>query len=190
MDAASDQTDDHLAVRIAGGDAAAFESLVRRHSAGMLAMALRMLGDRAEAEDVVQEAFATAWHRIEELVEPSALRTWLYQIARRRCLIVLRTRRIRRTDPVWAVPEHRCAVGSAMLVGEPQRVTEAAEGVVALRHALAALPGAQRDVWLLAEVDGLSHSEIGRRVGAGQQAVRRRLSRARANLAEVLSSWR
>ncbi|GAA0509551.1 RNA polymerase subunit sigma-24 [Saccharopolyspora subtropica] len=183
-------TDADLAACIAAGDADAFERLVRRYSDAVLGMALRMLGDRAEAEDVVQDVFVTVWRRAGELVAPAALRTWLFQVARRNCLIVLRRRRTRRTDPVETVPENRTAVGAAVLVVDPQRAVEAGAGMLALRRALAGLPTRQRDVWLLAEVDGLSYVEIGRRVGAGEQAVRGRLSRARATLADQMRAWR
>ncbi|MDA3645922.1 sigma-70 family RNA polymerase sigma factor [Saccharopolyspora indica] len=182
-------TDAVLAERIAAGDDEAFEQLVHRCSASLLRLALRMLGDRADAEDVVQEAFVTVWRRAGELVEPAALRTWLFQVVRRRCLIVLRARRTRRTEPVWSVPEQRSMAGCAPLA-DPQRAAEAAAGVLDLLHALAALPSPQREVWLLAEIDGLSYQEIGRRVGAGEQAVRGRLFRARVALADALRAWR
>jgi RNA polymerase sigma-70 factor, ECF subfamily len=185
-----ESTDAVLAMRIAAGDVDAFELLVRRYSDGVFGMALGMLGDRTEAEDVVQDVFLTVWGRSAELAEPAALRTWLFQIARRHCLIVLRRRRTRRTVPVGAVPEHRTAVGGAVIIADPQRVAEAGAGVVALRRALAGLPTRQRDVWLLAEVDGLSYVEIGQRVGAGEQAVRGRLFRARASLADMMRAWR
>ncbi|KAA5836389.1 RNA polymerase sigma factor [Saccharopolyspora hirsuta] len=178
-----------LAERIAAGDDAAFEQLVHSCSAPLLGMALRMLGDRADAEDVVQDAFITVWRRAGDLHEPAALRSWLFQIARRRCLIVLRTRRTRRTDPVWSVPEQRSVSGGVPLA-DPQRAVESGAGVLELLRALAALPPAQREVWLLAEIDGLSYLEIGERVGAGEQAVRGRLFRARAALADALRAWR
>ncbi|MER7011084.1 sigma-70 family RNA polymerase sigma factor [Saccharopolyspora sp. NPDC000359] len=182
-------TDAVLAERIAAGDDVAFEQLVHSCSGPLLGMALRMLGDRAEAEDVVQDAFITVWRRAGDLREPAALRTWLFQIARRRCLIVLRTKRTRRTDLVWSVPEQRAVHGGAP-IADPQRAAEAGAGVLDLLRALAALPPAQREVWLLAEIDGLSYLKIGERVGAGEQAVRGRLFRARVALADALRAWR
>lgn len=186
-------SDAALARRIAGGDADAFEILLHRYARRVYGLALRMLDDAAESEDVVQDVFATVWRSIGSLSEPAALRTWLFQIARRRCLVLLRTRRERRTDPVDRLPEHRAVVaGSPARCGlvDPQRHVEAGAGVSALSRALAGLPAPQRDVWVLAEVDGLSYLEIGQRVGAGEQAVRGRLSRARANLADVMRAWR
>jgi RNA polymerase sigma-70 factor, ECF subfamily len=187
---APEPTDAVLVARIADGDVAAFEQLVRRYSDGAYRLALRMLGDRTDAEDAVQDAFIIVWRRVEGITAPDALRTWLFQVVRRQCLIVLRRRRKRRTEPVDIVPEHRLALGTAIPVRDPQRVAEAGAGVVALRRALAGLPTVQRDVWLLAEVDGLSHWEISQRVGAGEQAVRGRLARARAKLADVMRAWR
>ncbi|MHA6797964.1 RNA polymerase sigma factor [Bounagaea algeriensis] len=188
-DAAVEATDAALARRIAAGEAAAFELLVHRYARGVRALALRMLDDRIEAEDVTQDVFVTVWRRTAELAEPAALRGWLFQIARRNCLLVLRRRRTHRTDPVGRVPEHRRAVGGAGCAADPQRLALAGAATLELRRALAGLPRGQRDVWVLAEVDGLSCGEIGRRVGAGEQAVRGRLSRARAALADVLRDW-
>ncbi|SHE70382.1 RNA polymerase sigma factor [Streptoalloteichus hindustanus] len=179
-----------LATRAAHGDIVAFETLLRRHSDRVLGLALRTLGDRAESEDVTQEVFVIAWRRLGELAEPAAVRTWLFRIAHRRCLAVLRQRRDRRTDPVGTLPEPGGEAVSGGAAADPARVAEASAGVAALRRALAGLPPPQRAVWLLAEVDGLSYAEIARVVGVSDQAVRGRLSRARASLAEAMRAWR
>ncbi|MCP2164540.1 RNA polymerase sigma-70 factor, ECF subfamily [Goodfellowiella coeruleoviolacea] len=182
-----------LATRAAEGDVAAFEMLLRRYQDRVFGMSLRMLADRAEAEDVAQEVFVTAWRRLGELADPGAVRTWLFRIAHRQCLGVIRKRRDRRTEPTDTLPDSTgTAVGTAGVDGsiDPQRATEAGAGVRALYRALRQLPPPQRAVWLLAEVDGLSYAEIAQVVGATEQAVRGRLSRARARLAEVMRAWR
>ncbi|WP_189061814.1 RNA polymerase sigma factor [Longimycelium tulufanense] len=187
----ADVDDGTLAIRAADGDVAAFEMLLRRYSDRVFGLALRMVGDRGEAEDIAQEVFVTAWRRMAELADPGAVRTWLFRIAHRQCLGVLRRRRDRRTDPVEALPETAgTAVGVGTAAGDPARLAEAGAGVEALRRALAGLPPSQRAVWLLAEVDGLSYAEIAAVVGSSEQAVRGRLSRARARLAEVMRAWR
>lgn len=186
-----EQTDSVLAKGVGAGDVSAFEMLVARYSDRLFRLAWAILGDRADAEDVVQDVLLTVWRRGNEISDPAAVRTWMFQVARRHCLMLLRDRRKQCTDPVAKIPEHRSAVGAAMLAGrDPQRVAEVWEGVDALGQALTRLPVRQRDVWLLAEVDGLSYLEIARRVGAGEQAVRGRLSRARATLAGVMRAWR
>lgn len=182
-----------LATRAADGDLPAFELLVRRYSDRVFALALRMLSDRGEAEDVSQEAFVKAWKSMDTLSEPAAVRTWIFRIAHHECLAVLRKRKSRLTTPVDEMPEWGAsAIGSAQLDArtQPERATEASQAAAALRRALDGLPHNQRAVWLLAEVDGLSYAEIAQVVGTSEQAVRGRLSRARASLAVVMQEWR
>lgn len=181
-----------LASRVADGDLAAYELLVRRYSDRVFALALRMLADRGEAEDVTQESFVRAWASLHTLTEPAAVRTWLFRIAHRECLDVLRRRRSRSTSAVADLPEGGRSVGAGQPDArtQPERATESGQAVDALRAALAGLPDNQRAVWLLAEVDELSYAEIAVVVGTTEQAVRGRLSRARANLAEVMTAWR
>ncbi|AHH93593.1 RNA polymerase sigma-70 factor (ECF subfamily) [Kutzneria viridogrisea] len=181
----ADIDDATLATRAADGDVAAFEMLLRRYQDRVFGLALRMLADRAEAEDVTQEVFVTAWRRLGELAEPAAVRTWLFRIAHRQCLVLLRKRKSRKTEPTDTVPET-----AAVTRHDPERAAQTGAGVEALRKALAGLPAPQRAVWLLAEVDGLSYAEIAGVVGASEQSVRGRLSRARAKLAEVMRAWR
>jgi RNA polymerase sigma-70 factor (ECF subfamily) len=189
---AVDVDDATLVTRARDGDMAAFEMLLRRHSDRVYRLALRMLGDRAEAEDVTQEVFVTAWRRLAGLSDPAAVRTWLFRITHRHCLTLLRKRKGRRTDPTTPLPDFGAPVGHAKNHGssDPQRAAEAGAGLDALRRALAQLPPPQRAVWLLAEVDGLSYAEIAIVIGASEEAVRGRLSRARTRLAEVMRAWR
>lgn len=186
-DTSTEDIDDAtLAVRAADGDIAAFELLLRRYQNRVFGLALRMLADRAEAEDVTQEVFVTAWRQLGELTEPGAVRTWLFRIAHRQCLGVLRKRKSRKTEPTDTLPE----TASANPATDPERAAQTGAGVEALRQALTGLPAPQRVVWLLAEVDGLSYAEIAKVVGASEQSVRGRLSRARGKLAEVMRAWR
>ncbi|WP_052168879.1 RNA polymerase sigma factor [Actinoalloteichus spitiensis] len=182
-----------LALRIAGRDADAFEILVRRYSGRVSRLALRMLGDRGEAEDVTQDVFATVWCRVGELADPGAVRTWLFRIAHRQCLAILRKRRDRRTDPLATIPESgTTAIATAQVDGRfhPERAATASAGVDALYRAVETLPSPQRAVWLMAEVGGVPHAEIAAVVGASEQAVRGRLARARTRLAAVMRAWR
>ncbi|RBL80186.1 RNA polymerase subunit sigma-70, partial [Streptomyces cavourensis] len=88
------RTDETLPVVRAGeGDEEAFEVLVRRHSPAMLQLAMRLLGDRADAEDAVQDAFVSAWRKLPEFRRDAAFSTWLHRIVTNRCLNRLRSRR-------------------------------------------------------------------------------------------------
>ncbi|MEU5690887.1 sigma-70 family RNA polymerase sigma factor [Actinosynnema sp. NPDC020468] len=171
-----------LAVLVARGDRAAFAALVDRYSVRVFRVAVRILGDAAEAEDVTQEVFATAWGRLGDLADPAAVRTWLFRVTERHCLGVLRTRRC---VVVPSVPEQRCASSD-----DPQHLVEAAATVTALHAAVSTLPPTQRAVWFLAEVEGLSYAQIATTLTTSEESVRGRLCRARGRLADAMRSWR
>lgn len=183
--------DAELVSCVVRGDRAAFEALVGRFSGRVLGLALRMLGDRADAEDVTQEVFVAAWRGLPELVEPAAVRTWLFRVAHRQCLVVLRRRAGRRTEPAAELPDWGATpVGAGAVPSGPERSAEAVAALEALWRALRELPPAQRAVWLLAEVDGLSYAEVAVAVGTTEESVRGRLARARHQLAATMRAWR
>lgn len=82
-----------LVMRARDGDMAAYEQLVRRYQGPMYRLAVRMLSSKADAEDVVQEVFLTAWRRLGQLQQDAALVGWLYRMTTNRCLNVIRARR-------------------------------------------------------------------------------------------------
>ncbi|MFJ6571803.1 RNA polymerase sigma factor [Streptomyces sp. NPDC091292] len=181
---AAEPDDSVLAVRAREGDEDAFEALVRRHGPLLLNLATRVLGDRAEAEDAVQDAFVSAWRRLPEYRGDAAFRTWMYRIVTNRCLNVLRARRpAARLDavPEPAAPEHE---------GSPVRVAEAHEAMRDLAVALGDLSPEQRACWVLRELHSQSYEEIAEAVGISQQAVRGRIFRARRALTEAMGAWR
>ncbi|MEU1279273.1 sigma-70 family RNA polymerase sigma factor [Streptomyces sp. NPDC005805] len=179
-----DTDDALLAVRAAEGDEEAFELLVRRHAPPMIRLATRLLGDRGEAEDAVQEAFVGAWRRLPEFQSRASFGTWIYRIVTNRCLNVLRSRRP--AAPLEAVgepvaPEHAVS---------PARIAEGREAVREMRKALDTLTAEQRACWVLRELDGRSYEFIAEAVGIGQDAVRARVFRARRTLTAALGDWR
>lgn len=177
-------SDDLLAARAAEGDEEAFEQLVRRHSAELLRLARRLLGEYGEAEDAVQEAFVSAWRRLPEFRRNAAFGTWMYRIVTNRCLNVLRARRP--TRPLDEAPEPRAPEYAV----SPERAAESAAAGRALARAMAGLTPEQRACWVLRELHGLSYDEIAAAVGIGEPAVRGRIFRARRHLTEVMTAWR
>ncbi|MEN8652414.1 sigma-70 family RNA polymerase sigma factor [Streptomyces sp. 21So2-11] len=180
----ADDEDALLAVRAREGDEEAFEVLVRRHGPVLLQLGVRMLGDRTEAEDAVQDAFVSAWRRLPEYRSEAAFRTWMYRIVTNRCLNLLRTRRpVADLDAVaeQATPEH---------AGSPARAAEAGAALEELSVALARLSPEQRACWVLRELHGLAYKEIAEAVGISHQAVRGRIFRARRYLMEAMGAWR
>ncbi|MFJ6608639.1 RNA polymerase sigma factor [Streptomyces sp. NPDC091289] len=178
-------SDEALLVARAGeGDDEAFEVLVRRHGPAMLHLAIRLLGDRADAEDAVQDAFVNAWRKLPEFRRDASFPTWLYRIVTNRCLNRLRARRPAvdlDSVPEQAAPEHQSS---------PARAVESRAAVVALAEAMAGLSPEQRVCWVLREMQGLSYESIAETVGISLQAVRGRVFRARRYLTEAMSAWR
>ena len=168
--------DDAAIVRAArAGDREAFMQLVRVHQAGVRALASGLLGDRALAEDVAQEAFLRAWRGLPRFRGEAAFATWLYRIVRR--VVADEARRpALRTVPIDEVPalaDRRA--GDPALRGD-------------LDQALAALEPAQREAFLLVVVLGLSYQEVGDMTGAPVGTVASRVFRARARLAAALGA--
>jgi RNA polymerase sigma-70 factor (ECF subfamily) len=172
-----------LVARARDGDLRAFEQLVRRYQRGIYQLALRMTASGADAEDITQEVFLTAWRRLPELREDAAVVGWLYRTATNRCLNLLRSRK-----PTSEIDE--AVVASERPGDDPLRGAENSAQRAALIDALAQLQPTQRAVWLLREVHGRSYDEIAALVDTTPDAVRGRLARARAQLAERMTSWR
>ncbi|GAB3561880.1 RNA polymerase sigma factor [Amycolatopsis endophytica] len=183
-DAPSPPLDDTtLVARARDGDVRSYEELVRRYQAPMFRLAVRMLSRQADAEDVVQEVFLTAWRRLAQLQEDAAFVGWLYRATTNRCLNALRARK-----PVAELqPDQHESPGSA---GRPERAAETSAQMRALTAALRELTPEQRACWLLREVHGRSYDEIAEAIGTTTTAVRGRISRARVQLAEVMAPWR
>lgn len=100
--------DEQLALRAAGGDRGAFETLVRRHTRALLAFCRRFMADDAEAEDRVQEAFLKAYQNIDRYRPGARFSSWLYKIANNTCIDALRAKKD------WApLPEQGPAEGAA-----------------------------------------------------------------------------
>lgn len=172
-----------LVVRAREGDVRAYEQLVRRYQGPIFRLAVRMLASWSDAEDVVQEVFLKAWRSLAGLHEEAAFVSWLYRMATNRCLNVIRGRHAT-VDVDLAQQESRSA-GS-----QPERTVEVSEQLAAVTEALQRLTGEQRACWLLREVHGRSYEEIAQAVGATPTAVRGRIARARAQLTEMMASWR
>jgi RNA polymerase sigma-70 factor (ECF subfamily) len=175
-----------IAARAKAGDVAAFRALVQATTPRLWRVAVHLLGDRDEADDVVQLVYVRAWGRIGELRDPGAALGWLVGIARNAARDRLRERARRggRADDaaladVPAAPEQRPDV----------RLAEAQLGVQ-VRAALDRLSDEHRLVLLLREVDEMSYDEIAATLGVPVGTVESRLHRARAKLAKGLAPLR
>jgi RNA polymerase sigma-70 factor (ECF subfamily) len=168
-----------LVSRAKGGDIAAFESLYRSHSARVYAICLRMVADPTRAEDLTQEAFVRAWEKLHSFRGRSAFATWLHRLTVNIVLGEIRSRSRRQdegvaTEELRAVPDPR-----------PARQPESA---IDLDRAIATLPSQARMVFVLHDVEGYHHDEIGKLMGIATGTSKAHLHRARRLLREVLKS--
>ncbi|WP_435851328.1 RNA polymerase sigma factor [Streptomyces thermolilacinus] len=184
QDTFSGLDDSVLVVWACEGDEEAFAVLVRRHSSRLLALAQHLLGNRADAEDAVQEAFLSAWRQLPEFRHGASFGTWMYRIVTNRCLNTLR-------GPPHPLPLDTVSEPAAADAGSsPPRVAEADAATAALMRALLGLRPELRACWVLRELHGLSYDEIAHVVGSSEQTVRGRLARARRVLMEAMRPWR
>ncbi len=175
------ETDAVLVARARGGDGAAFETLVRRHLRAAYAVALAQLGEEADAQDAVQDAFVTALKRIEDCRKPDQFASWLLSIVRNRARDHRRYRTVRDALPLDAASE------AADRRADPGRDAENAELRQDLLGALDTLTPLQREVILLYDVEGWSHKEIGSKLGISDGSARVHLFNARRALRDKLT---
>ena len=173
-----DNADIEIVRRCLAGQRDAFAELVARHQRSVFGVALRMLGDRDQADDAAQEAFVRAYSRLATFKGESSMRTWLVQITTRLCIDLLRARR-RRGEVLLA----REGDGEFTRVG---RVNPDWQGGITDRHALARaiadLPPHYKAAIILRHLQHLSYSDMARALGVPLATAKTHLRRARLML--------
>jgi RNA polymerase sigma-70 factor (ECF subfamily) len=169
-------TEASLIARAQAGDVAAFERLSSAYADRLFMLLLRLLGDRAEAEDVAQEVMLRAWQGITRFRGQSSYFTWLYRIAVNEAKRAME-KRGRRPAGVSIGADELQLPDSPLL--DPSRQAENNELRQALARALAGLPPDLRMAIVLRDVEGLSTQEAAQIVGISQAAFKSRLHQAR-----------
>lgn len=178
-DALDEQADRWLVDKVRGGDMDAYEVLIRRHRDRIYRIALRMLGDSHDAEDIAQDVTIQLWTAVTGFAGSAAFTTWLYRIVVNRCHNHRRGRR--RTRPVLDTdPAPTPGADDAAITREQSAAT---------LRSVAALPPPQRAVLVLVQMEGLSYREAAAVTGESEATVRGRLHRARKALITDMRSW-
>ena len=170
--------DADLVARCLRGDADAFDVLVRRYYRTAFAVALGVLGNRQDAEDVVQDAFVKAIDRLEDCREPAKFVQWMLVIVRNRALSHRTYRKIRETSEL--LPEIAGADDSPFVDAARSELADT------LQSALATLSKVQREIVLLHDMDGWTHKDIADSLGITEVRSRQHLFVARKLLRERL----
>ena len=163
-----------LVRRVIAGDARAFETLVRRYTGPAHAVALGIMKEPADAEDVVQDAFVKALERLEDC-DPEKFGAWFLRVVRNRAHSVRRYLGVREAAPLDAIPTASNAPG-------PHRDTERSQLRANLLEAIGELTEVQRQVLLLHDLQGWKHREIGEMLDIPEGTVRAHLFHARRTL--------
>jgi RNA polymerase sigma-70 factor (ECF subfamily) len=174
----SDVPDDALLVLYANGDEAAAQMLTRRLTPVVFAHAFRLRGNRADAEDVTQDAMMRLWRIAPDWRQGEAkVTTWLYRVVANLC-----TDRLRRTrsTPLDLVPDPEDP--SASVTDQMQSDSR----LDALQHALGQLPDRQRQAVVLRHIEGLANPEIAVIMGISVDATESLTARGKRALSEIL----
>jgi RNA polymerase sigma-70 factor, ECF subfamily len=174
----ADDSDEELLDRLAANDETAFRCLVERHIDRAFGIALRLLGSRADAEDVVQDTMLKVWtHRGQWEHGRAKFSTWLYRVVTNRCIDLHRRPR---TDNVDAVPEPADIKPDAFSTMQRDEVAKL------LETAMQRLPEQQRVAVILSYHENMSNGDIAEVMNTTVSAVESLLKRGRQQLREIL----
>lgn len=184
--------DAELVERLKAGDQAAYAQLVEDNASRIYRLALRMMGNEADAEDVLQETFLSAFKAIDRFEARSSLSTWLYRIASNAALM-----RLRRKEPDQvSVDEPLERDDGEMMPRQffdfcclPEDDLLRDEARAEMARAVEELPPTLKSVFVLRDIEGLSTEETATALDLSISAVKSRLMRARLKLRERLSVY-
>jgi RNA polymerase sigma-70 factor (ECF subfamily) len=174
------------------GDRAEFARMVEANSSLIYRLALKMLGDPQDAEDILQETFIKAYRHLTEFDGRSSLSTWLYRIATNEALMHLRRKNLETISIEGPQADDGPLQEPLQIVDwccVPEIELMSTEGRAELDRAVGLLPPSLRVVFLLRDVSGLSTRETAEVLELSEMAVKTRLSRARLRLREELSDY-
>lgn len=178
MDSRDDQD---LVSAAADGELEAFGELVRRHQDFVYGAVLRVVRNRALAEDISQDCFLRAYRALPDFRGESKVRSWLYRIAHNLALNAVTRSREYPTDTMPDI---------SSVLGSPEKSAELAEMREEMELAIEGLPTDMREPLVLRELDHLSYEEIAERLDLPLNTVRTRIFRARRALQNQMEHWR
>ena len=172
---------ENIIARARRGDADAFEQLVAAYRDQVFRLALRMCGNEADADEVAQEAFLSAWKALPNFRGDSRFSTWLYQLTSHAAIDLMRR------EKRQIAAEDIADVSAADPGPSPQQQAEQSETRQVVRDAVLQLTPEYRQIVVLRYLEELSYEEIGAALKLPAGTVKSRLNRAKAQLKDILS---
>ena len=175
-----------LVSRAKAGDTAAFDELVRKYRARVYSLALHLTGQASDADDITQDAFLKAYHKLPEFEGRSEFFTWIYRITLHRALNAKRDRKRRRTVPM---DDPRLVAAVAVdAEGDPERATQLRDRYRALLEAFDQLTPLLQTTVVLTTLQGLSYKEAAVVLETTEGTIAWRIHEARRKMAGYLES--
>ncbi|MCY1019814.1 RNA polymerase sigma factor [Pyxidicoccus sp. MSG2] len=194
-DEAAREEDRQLLERAQDGDVSAFEALVDAHRDKVYGLALRMTRSEADAAEITQDTFLSAYQHLKDFRGDAAFGSWVHRIAANHALMRLRHRRVAQAaEQELQGPEftERGSLAEYPISDWSRDAEEKAldaELGTAIQQATEQLPQGYREVFLLKDVDGLSYEQIAEVTGDSIPAIKSRLHRARLALREAIDDF-
>ena len=178
-------------LRLKANEDAAYDELVRTYNSPIFHVAFRMLGDTAEASDVVQEIFIKVFRNIGGFKGEAALKTWIFRIALSEILNRLRWWKSRHRSSTFSLDDQPGGNGHFVTDSgpTPDEVLESKERESAIQQALGKLSRDHRSIVVLRDIEGFSYTEIADVLGISIGTVKSRLARARGDLKKSLMHY-
>jgi RNA polymerase sigma-70 factor, ECF subfamily len=177
------EPDEALIRRVCAGETACFETLMRRHNERIYRTVRAVLGEDADVEDVMQQAYVSAYQHLAAFEGRARFSTWMTRIAINEAYARLRKRG--RMEPAPWEDEHAMADEPEATGPTPEQIAARLEMQVLLEHAVDTLSPSNRTVFMLRSVEGLSTAETADCLQISEEAVKTRLHRAN----EALRLW-
>lgn len=168
------------------GDLTRFRDLVRLTSPFVYSVAFRMLGDEENARDIVQDTMVIVWQKMSRMKSAAAYKTWVYRIAMNRCYDKLRflknSPEIRGDDKTWTLIANTVSDGSANML-------EKEEMTAIIKLLTSRLSQKQKAVFILSELEEMSHDEIKEITGMSKTSIKSNLFFARKNISGMIEKY-
>ncbi|MCM8822019.1 MAG: sigma-70 family RNA polymerase sigma factor [Candidatus Omnitrophica bacterium] len=184
--------ENELIERAKSRDNAAFEELVKRNQAKIYNLGLKLLGNKEDAADLLQETFINAYYALPKFEGKSAFSTWLYRIATNNAFMKMRKKKIplvrfetERSDS----SREEFSLGMSDWSNDPGAHLRNQELKLLIEKSINALPGKYKTIFVLHDIEGFSTEEISKMLNLSVPAVKSRVHRSRVFLRDKLSSY-